>query len=89
MPYEEFMNKYYGEGLEAIKQALNRRENPAVATDTQVGLAFLVLDKNYFQFNHKIYRQKLGTAIGTKFSLTYANLFMTRLGERLIYEPEK
>ena len=29
----------YGEGLEAIREALDRRENPEVATDTLVGLA--------------------------------------------------
>ena len=74
----------HGEGLEAIKQALDRRENPEVATDTLVGLASLVLDNNYFEFNDKIYRQKLGTAIGTKFAPAYANLFMTRLEERLV-----
>ena len=74
----------HGEGLEAIKQALDRRENPEVATDNLVGLASLVLDNNYFEFNDKIYRQKLGTAIGTKFAPAYANLFMTRLEERLV-----
>ena len=74
----------HGEGLEDIKQALDRRENPEVATDTLVGLASLVLDNNYFEFNDKIYRQKLGTAIGTKFGPAYANLFMTRLEERLV-----
>ena len=68
----------HGEGLEAIKQALDRRENPEVATDTLVGLASLVLDNNYLEFNDKIYRQKLGTAIGNKFAPAYANLFMTR-----------
>ena len=40
-----------------------RGVNPGVAADTLVGLASLVLDKNYFEFNDKIYRQKLGTAI--------------------------
>ena len=72
------------EGLEAIREALDRRENPGVATDTLVGLASLVLENNYFEFNDRFYRQKLGTAIGTKFAQAYANLFMTRLEERLL-----
>ena len=63
----------HGEGLEAIRVALDRRDNPGVATDTLVGLASLVLDNNYFEFNDRIYRQKLGTAIGTKFAPAYAN----------------
>ena len=55
----------HGEDLEAIREALDRRENPGVATDTLVGLASLVLENNYFEFNDRLYRQKLGTAIGT------------------------
>ena len=74
----------HGEGLEAIREALDRRENPGVATDTLVGLGSLVLENNYFEFNDRIYRQILGTAIGTKFAPAYANLFMTRLEERLL-----
>ena len=56
----------YREGLEAIKEALDRRENPGVATVTLVGLASLVLENNYFEFNDRFYRQKLGTAIGNR-----------------------
>ena len=76
----------HGEGLEAIREVLDRRENPNVATDTLVGLASVILEKNYFEFNGEIYRQKLGTAIGTKFAPAYDNLFMRRLEERLLNE---
>ena len=58
--------------------------NPDVATDTLAGLESLVLENNYFEFNDKFYRQKLGTAIGTKFAPAYANLLMNRLEERLM-----
>ena len=47
-------------------------------------MASIVLDNNYFEFNGKIYRQKLGTAIGTKFAPAYANIFMTHLEEKLL-----
>ena len=67
-----------------MREALGRRVNPTVATDTLVGLASLVLKNNYFEFNNKIYRQKLGTAIGTKFAPAYANLFMSWLEERFL-----
>ena len=80
----------HGESLEAIREALNRRENPGVATDTLVGLASFVLENDYFEFNDRFYRQKLGTAMGTKFAPAYANLFMTRLEERLLEaSPDK
>ena len=55
-----------------------------MAINTLVGFASLVLENNYFEFNDRFYRQKLGSAIGTKFAPTYANLFMTRLEERLL-----
>ena len=57
-----------------------------VATDTLVGLGSLVLENNYFEFNDRFYRQKLGMAIDTKFAPACANLFMTWLQERLL-EP--
>ena len=57
--------------------------NPGVAADTLAGLTSLVLENNYFEFNDKIYRQKLGTTTGTKFAVAYANPFMSGLEERL------
>ena len=73
-----------GEGLEAIRGALDNRAVIEVATETLVELASLVLENNYFEFNDRVFRQKLGTAIGTKFAPASANLFMNRLEERLL-----
>ena len=58
----------HSEGPSVIREALGRRLDPVVATDNLVGLASLVLNNNYFEFNNKIYRQNLGTAIGKKFA---------------------
>ena len=44
----------------------------------------MVLSHNYFEFNNRIYRQKLGTAIGTKLAPAYADLCMGRLEEWLL-----
>ena len=41
-----------------------------------------------FQFDGKVYRQKLGTVIGTKFAPAYANLFMFSLEEEMISRYE-
>ena len=46
----------HGEVSEAIREALDGRENPGVATDILVGLASLVLENNYFEFNDRLYR---------------------------------
>ena len=63
-------------GLEALRKSLDSRENPEVSTDTLMDLAELVLKNNYFVHNESIYRQKCGTAIGTKFAPSYAILAM-------------
>ena len=52
-------------------------------------LAPLVLENNYFEFNDRVFRQKLGTAIGTKFTPAHANLFMNRPEERLLDSWDK
>ena len=49
-----------------------------------VELADIVLKNNYFQFLDKIFKQKRGTAIGTKFAPPYSILFMADLEKRLL-----
>ena len=41
-----------------------------------------------FEFNGKVYKQKSGTAIGTKFAPAYANLFMSSLEEDMLNSCE-
>ena len=59
-----------------------------VTTDTLVELAELVLKNNIFQFNEKTYKQKRGTAIGTKFAPPYSILFMADLEEKLLEQAD-
>ena len=42
-------------------------------------MAELVLKNNYFEFNEKVCKQILGTAIGTKFAPPYACIFMDEM----------
>ena len=60
-------------------------EDKTVSTKSLCDLASIVLKENYFELSSKIYHQKLGTAIGTKFAPPYANLFMVGL-EKLVFE---
>jgi hypothetical protein len=39
-------------------------------------LGSIVLEKNVFVYNNKFYRQILGGAMGSSFTLTLANIFM-------------
>ena len=54
-----------------------------MSTESLIELAELVLRNNYFEFNVKFKKQKEGTAIGAKFALPYAIIFMAALEEEI------
>ena len=83
-----YPNIPHSEDLEAMCKALDTRQNPSISTESLVSLGKLVLDSNVFEFNGKVYKQKLGTAIGTKFAPAYANLFMSNLEEDMLNSCE-
>ena len=72
------------DGLEAMRKALEGRDDKSVSTESLVSLASLVLKNNYFDHNGVTYRQTQGTAIGTKFAPSYAILFMGDFEERAL-----
>ena len=74
----------HNEGLDALRRALDKRDNQETPTNLIVDLAELVLRNNNFEFDGKHFLQILGTAIGTKMPPAYANLFMDELERRLI-----
>ena len=78
-----YPNIPHNEVLEAMRKALDTRQNSSISTESIVGLGKLVSD-NFFQFDGRVYKQKLRTAIGTKFAPAYANLFMSNLEEELL-----
>ena len=82
--YHYSPNIPHGEGLEGMCKALDTRQNPSIPIESLVGLGKLVLDSNVLKFDGKVYKQKLGTAIGTKFAPAYANLFMSSLEEDML-----
>ena len=44
----------------------------------------LILENHYFEFEDKIYHQKLRVAIGTKFAPSFASIFMSKLEEKML-----
>ena len=72
------------EGLSAIRKALNKRKDKNISTDSFVELAELVLKNNVFEFGGKVFKQKQGTAIGTKMAPPYDILFMNVLETRIL-----
>ena len=55
-----------------------------MTTEALVELADIVLKNNCFQFLDKAFKQKRGTAMGTKFAPPYSILFMFDLEKRLL-----
>ena len=83
--YTNIPNK---EGIEAVKQSLNKR--PSSVTSIVI-LTFLnlILTLNNSVFNGKNFLQTKGCAMGTKCAPCYANLFMGSFEERFIYPKIK
>ena len=48
------------------------KSDAELPVDELVSLAKVVLENNCFEFDEKLFRQKLGKAIGTKFAPGYA-----------------
>ena len=84
-----YPNIPHGEGLASLYKFLETRENKQISSDTLSELTEIVLKNNIFEFDEKIFKQKRGTAIGTKFAPPYAILFMTDLEEKLLKMFEK
>ena len=66
-------------GLNALREALDKRENKHIPTDNLLTMAEFVLKNNYFEFNGKVKNQLLGTAIGNMSVPTYASIFVDNL----------
>ena len=60
------------------------RENKQISSDTLAEFAEIVLKNNIFGFDEKSFKQKRGTAIGTKFASLYAFLYIADLAEKLL-----
>lgn len=73
-------------GLEAISKILSNRPASLWAhTNMLLHMTKIILENNFFIFDRKWYRQKKGVAMGSKFSPSFANLFMGALESDLIW----
>ena len=78
----------YEEGLGSLRNFLDARTKKKMTTETLLELAEIDLRNNIFQFNEKTLKQLRGTAIGTKFALPCAIIFMADLEERILKDIE-
>ena len=84
-----YPNIPHGEGLDSLRRYLETRDNKRISSDTLTELAEVVLKNNIFEFDEKTFKQKRGTAIGTKFAPPYTILFMANLEEKMLEGFEK
>ena len=73
---------------EGIKRSLDKHYDyfPEEKGDRDkiASLMRIILEHNIFEFAGKMYRQKCGTAMGTKFAPTFANLFMDSVEQEFL-----
>ena len=69
------------EGLEILKCFLDKRKDQSVSSENLCRLVKIILKHNFFELGSDRYHQLLGTAVGSKFALNYANIFMAGLEE--------
>ena len=73
----------------SLYKFLETSGNKQISSDALAELVEIVLKNNIFEFDEKIFKQKRGTGIGTKFAPPYAILFMTDLEEKMLEIFEK
>lgn len=80
-----YTNIPINEGIEAMEEKLNEREDKSIPTNFLIMLLQFILLCNVFEFDKEFWLQLLGTAMGTRVASTYANIFMGKL-EKLLLE---
>ena len=78
----------HDEGIECMKQALNTRADQTISTMFLISLLTQALKFNVFEFDLKLFIQKIGTAMGTRLAPVFANIFMAMI-DRLILAIDK
>ena len=81
---ELYPNIPHKEGLEAIRKALDKREDQTISTDSLILLEECVLKNNVFEHNIRYFKQFNGKAIGAKFGPLNAILFMSYLEDKIL-----
>ena len=74
-----YPNIPHDEGLKAVRNALDSREDKTISTESLLELAECVLKNNIFEQNTKFFKQVRGTAIGTKMAPPYVIIYMDEL----------
>ena len=77
----------HDKGTQAIKEILVIHRSPSDLPHNSyiIQLLEVVVTNNHFEFNGTFCHQVSGTAMGTKLTPSYANLFITKFEEKYVY----
>ena len=67
------------EGIEEVRNVLQDREDISVPTEFICRMLEQVLTAKIFEFDQKLFLQKIGTAMGTVCAPPFANIFMNKI----------
>ena len=84
-----YKNIDHTEGAEACYNKLESRTDKKISSSLLRKLILLVLQSNVFRFNHQLYQQIKGTAMGTPMAVNYANIFLDDFETKMLDEYEK
>ena len=84
-----YTNIPHKDGIERVTSFI--RKNGASEEETELCEIFLqhILQKNYFEFNNKLYLQTSGTTMGTRCAPNYAIIFMAEIEEEFLRSQTK
>ena len=77
------------EGVQATREALNKRTETTVPTEFIIRLLEVVLSENIFEFADKLYKQDVGTSMGSRPAPPFANNFMAKIDKQIWDISEK
>ena len=84
-----YTNIPVNEGIKACKDILEKHSDDKEKNEFVIELLELVLKHNIFELDGKLYRQLIGTAMGSKPAPDYANIFMSVIDEEILKLSDK
>ena len=76
-------------GIQAVLDQIQNDPSAPIPSRHMEKLMNLILERNHFTFNGKLYLQTGGTAMGTRFAPSFANLFMGKFEQNLLQLYDK
>ena len=80
-----YTNIPHEDGVKVLEEILNERTHQKVLSGFVARLMELILKNNLFEFNGDLFKQLIGTAMGTHPAPNYANIYLTkRIDDKII-----